>query len=167
MPFHPNNKLGQAVTICNGPLSHTVADAALMLDVLAGADERDPRSLADGAHDFSAVVAGEPSVAGLRIGYSPDLGCVPVDPTVRDMCAAPVQTFAEQGCEIEELRLDFADAVEAYAPDQMRLDGLRRSMTLCRTTPTIWIERSSGLGVCNEQDGDRLGPSDPHSNLAL
>jgi amidase len=130
VPFHPNNMLGQAVTICNGPLTRTVADAALMLDVLAGPDDRDPRSLADGPHDFSAVVAGEPSVAGLRIGYSPDLGFL-VDPTVRDICAAAVQTFAELGCEIEELQVDFSDAIEAYA----LINATRRAATIDGVIP--------------------------------
>lgn len=126
VPFHPNNMLWQAVTICNGPLTRTVADAALMLDVLAGPDNRDPRSLTDGARDFSAVVAGEPSVAQMRIGYSADLGCVPMDPTVVEICATAVRTFERLGCEIEEVEVDFSDAIDAYA----LINATRRAATI-------------------------------------
>ncbi len=115
VPFQPNNMLFQAVTFCNGPITRTVADAALMLDVIAGPDDRDPRSLVDGPHDFSAAVAGEPSIAGLRVGWLPDLGFIPVDPLVADTCAAAVGALADLGCSVEEDHTDFSDVVAPYA----------------------------------------------------
>lgn len=126
VPFHPNNMLWTAVTICNGPLTRTVADAALMLDVLAGPDPRDPRSLTDGRKDFSAMVSDEASVSGLRIGYSADLGCVPLDPTVAGICATAARAFEDIGCNVEEVQVDFKDAIEAYA----LINATRRAATI-------------------------------------
>ena len=127
VPFHPNNMLWQAVTICNGPITRTVADAALMLDVLAGPDDRDPRSLCDGAGHFSDVVASESSIAGTRIAYLRDLGCVPMDPTVVEVCGTALGAFEQLGCEIEELdQIDFSDTVEAYG----LINATRRAATI-------------------------------------
>ncbi len=115
IPTVPNNMLWHAVTYCYGPITRTVADGALMLDVLSGPDDRDPRSLADGPHDFSATVAGEQSLAGKRIGWSRDLGFVPVEPEVTAACAEAVAAFEAMGCEVEEITTDFSDEVEPYA----------------------------------------------------
>jgi Asp-tRNA(Asn)/Glu-tRNA(Gln) amidotransferase A subunit family amidase len=114
VPFYPNNMLWQPVTMCNGPITRTVADAALMLDVMAGPDDRDPRSLCDDARDFSGAVAGAPSLAGMRVGYLGDLGCVPIDPAVSEVCEVAVAAFTELGCEVEHEQTDFSDTVQAY-----------------------------------------------------
>jgi Asp-tRNA(Asn)/Glu-tRNA(Gln) amidotransferase A subunit family amidase len=130
--------LWQAVTICNGPITRTVADAALMLDVLAGPDDRDPRSLCDGAGHFSDVVACESSIAGTRIAYLRDLGCVPMDPAVVEVCNAAIDAFEQLGCRIEEEdRIDFSDTVEAYG----LINATRRAATIDRFLP----ERASEL----------------------
>jgi Asp-tRNA(Asn)/Glu-tRNA(Gln) amidotransferase A subunit family amidase len=49
-----------------GPITRTVADAALLLQVLAGADERDPRTLDDQVPAYLSSLASAPS--GLRVG---------------------------------------------------------------------------------------------------
>jgi Asp-tRNA(Asn)/Glu-tRNA(Gln) amidotransferase A subunit family amidase len=49
-----------------GPMTRTVADAALLLDVLAGFDPRDPRTRDAGAPAASAAL--EAGVRGLRVG---------------------------------------------------------------------------------------------------
>lgn len=114
IPVVPHVTIWHPVNFCYGPLTRTVADAALMLDVLAGPDARDPRSLADGAGDFSAVVADGPSVAGLRVAWTPDLGFAPVEPVVRETCARALATLESLGCSVEEVAVDFADSLEAY-----------------------------------------------------
>ena len=71
-----------------GPMSRTVADCALMLSVIAGPDDRAPLSYDDDTSAFTAAVR-EPSVAGWRVAFTPDLdGLLPVDPEVaRDLRA--------------------------------------------------------------------------------
>src|SRR5262245_14507583 len=63
-----------------GPLSRTVADAALMLSVIAGQDDRDRHSL-PGDIDWLGALQGDLSRA--KVAYSPDWGYAAVDPQVR------------------------------------------------------------------------------------
>lgn len=137
VPFYPNNMFWQPVTICNGPITRTVADAALMLDVMAGPDDRDPRSLSDGARGFSAAAAGTPSIAGMRVGYLRDLGCVPIDPAVSEVCETAVAAFTELGCNVEQERTDFSDTVQAY--------GLINATRRAATTDPFLPERADDL----------------------
>ena len=52
----------------SGPLSRTVADTALLLQVLAGADPRDPTSMRESPPNFSAGL--NQGVAGLRMAWT-------------------------------------------------------------------------------------------------
>src|SRR5262252_8752029 len=61
-----------------GPLTRTVADAALLLSVTAGPDPREPLALPPLQLDEIEGALTEPTVHGLRVGYSPDLGWGPV-----------------------------------------------------------------------------------------
>src|SRR5438477_4865046 len=68
-----------------GPMTRTVADAALMMNVCAGPDERDQYSLPAPRVDYVKALRG--SVKGLRVAYSDDLGGADaVDPEVRAAC---------------------------------------------------------------------------------
>src|SRR3954466_9537396 len=57
-----------------GPLTRTVSDAALMLSVISGADERDMTAWNTPAPDYRVGL--DDGVRGLRIGWSPRLGYV-------------------------------------------------------------------------------------------
>jgi aspartyl-tRNA(Asn)/glutamyl-tRNA(Gln) amidotransferase subunit A len=83
-----------------GPMTRTVADAALMLQVAAGPDERDQTSLPAAPVDYAKALAG--GVKGLRVAWSEDLGFADVvDPEVRDLCAKGALAFREVGCRVE------------------------------------------------------------------
>src|SRR5204862_5090187 len=83
-----------------GPLTRTVADAALVLSVIAGPDDRDRLSLP--AADFDWRAAAEGGIAGMRVAYSPDLGYAAVDPQVRQIVDRAVQVFERDlGCTVE------------------------------------------------------------------
>jgi len=83
-----------------GPMTRTVRDAALMLDAMAGPDDRDRYSLpaAGGASFLEACDAG---IAGLSVGWSPDLGHAAVDPEVLDLCTQAAVRFESLGCHVE------------------------------------------------------------------
>src|SRR5947208_9642591 len=72
-----------------GPLSRTVADAALMMSVIAGPDDRDRRTLP--ASDFNWMNATKGDIRGLRVAYTPDWGYALVDPEVREICGKAAQ----------------------------------------------------------------------------
>jgi len=97
-----------------GPMTRTVADAALMLAVMAGPDQRDRHSLPAGDTDWLAAPHGE--LKGLRIGYSADWGYAPVDPQVRAVVDAAVRVFEDElGCIVEAADPGFADPQDAFA----------------------------------------------------
>src|SRR5215510_8583243 len=62
-----------------GPLTRTVADAALMLSILVGPHHEDRLSLPATGENYPAIVAEPPAVSALRIAYSADLGQGPID----------------------------------------------------------------------------------------
>jgi aspartyl-tRNA(Asn)/glutamyl-tRNA(Gln) amidotransferase subunit A len=97
-----------------GPLSRTVADAALMLSVIAGPDDRDRHSLPHAAFDWQAAAAGG-KLEGLRVAYSPDWGYAPVDPEVRRVVEEAVRVFERDiGCIVETAHPGFADPYRAF-----------------------------------------------------
>ena len=54
-----------------GPITRTAADAALVMNVIAGFDPRDNVTVKIPADDYSAEL--EKGVRGMRIGISPDM----------------------------------------------------------------------------------------------
>jgi aspartyl-tRNA(Asn)/glutamyl-tRNA(Gln) amidotransferase subunit A len=84
----------------NGPMSHTVRDAALLLQVLAGHDARDPTSLHETPPNFEDAVT-KSDLRGLRIAWSADLGYAVVDPEVKATAEGAAQVFVELGAEVE------------------------------------------------------------------
>ena len=97
-----------------GPMSRTVRDGALMLSVMAGADDRDRFSLPDA--DFSWTGAALPEdLGGLKVAYSPDWGYAAVDPEVRRVVGEAVEVFERDlGCTVEEAHPGFEDPYEAF-----------------------------------------------------
>jgi aspartyl-tRNA(Asn)/glutamyl-tRNA(Gln) amidotransferase subunit A len=95
-----------------GPLTRTVADAALMMEVMVGRDERDPVSLPEGKMAFRREL--KRGVRGLRIAWSFDLGYAVVDKTVKVAVESAIRVFAELGAKVEETRPDFPPMHEAF-----------------------------------------------------
>lgn len=89
-----------------GPITRTVRDAALLMNVTAGAD---PRDRATWPLDEDYLAACEGGIAGLRVAWSPDLGFAPIDPEVRGLTTAAAEKLAELGCHVEEVRIDLPD----------------------------------------------------------
>ncbi len=98
-----------------GPMTRTVRDAALLLGVIAGPDERDRLSLPATGDDWLAacdVGIREPgrSVRRLRVAWSPDLGYAAVEPEIARIAAAAAARFAtDLGCTVEEAHPGFPD----------------------------------------------------------
>ena len=81
-------------------MTRTVRDAALMLDAIAGPDDRDRYSIpADAGPSF--LESCDAGIAGLSIAWSADLGHGTVDPEVLDLCAQAAERFESLGCHVE------------------------------------------------------------------
>ena len=116
----------------SGPITRTVRDAALFLDVLAGPDERDPLSLP--AESF--LTACGQAVGRLRVAWSPDLGYAAVDARVAAIAGAATRAFADLGCDLDEAHPGFADPVEVE-------DGFGGAMYAALLGPRLaeWADR--------------------------
>jgi len=84
-----------------GPMSRSVADAALMLDAMKGPDSRDWYSLPDDGIAYRERV-GEGSLKGRRVALSPTLGYHEPTPAVRAAVEAAAKVFADLGAIVEE-----------------------------------------------------------------
>ena len=84
-----------------GPMSRTVADAALMLDAMKGPDSRDWYSLPDDGIAYRERVE-EGSWKGKRVALSPTLGYHEPEPAVRAAVEAAAKVFAALGATVEE-----------------------------------------------------------------
>ena len=95
-----------------GPMTRTVADAALMLDVIARPDSRDWSALPDDGVNYSQALEG--GVKGLRIAYIPQLGSVQVDPEVAMAVKQAAKVFEDLGAHVEELDAPFDDPLALF-----------------------------------------------------
>ncbi len=99
---------------CIGPITRSVSDAALLLTVMAGGDDRDRHALAAPAVDYRAGL--DRGLRGTRIAWSPDLGYAAVDPQARQLCEQAVEVFASQlDCDVEEASPGFGDPADIFS----------------------------------------------------
>ncbi|MBI2206175.1 MAG: amidase [Candidatus Rokubacteria bacterium] len=96
-----------------GPMTRTVLDAALVMNVSAGPDERDPHSLPAQRTDYVKAVRGD--LKGLRVAWSVDLGFADrVDPEVAAACARAVKAFREAGARVDEVNPGWPSPRDAW-----------------------------------------------------
>ncbi|MDR3537506.1 MAG: amidase family protein [Acetobacteraceae bacterium] len=89
-----------------GPMTRTVADSALMLEVMAGPHPLDYTTLEAGPANYLARL--HEGIKGKRIAYSPDLGVARVDPDVAALVKAAVARFTDLGAIVEEVPTPWA-----------------------------------------------------------
>ncbi len=112
VPAWPLSPMGTVAHV--GPMTRSVEDAALLLDVLARADARDWSALPPIAPAYaSGLVRG---IKGLRVAYSPRLGYVPhVDPEVEAAVKRAVATLIDLGAFVEEVDPGLPDCAPLFA----------------------------------------------------
>lgn len=102
----PNNGLISHV----GPLAWTVGDGALMLQALAGPDDRDAASLEAPPDDYIGRL--DEGIEGLRVAYSPDLGYLRVDPEIASLVRSAAGAFEDLGCHVDEVDPGWGDPTD-------------------------------------------------------
>jgi aspartyl-tRNA(Asn)/glutamyl-tRNA(Gln) amidotransferase subunit A len=98
VPAWPLSPFGTVAHV--GPITRTVTDAALMLNVLALPDARDWHALPFDARDYRTSL--EHGVRGLRIAWSSDLGYAKVAPEVMAIVKKALSVFTDLGANVEE-----------------------------------------------------------------
>jgi aspartyl-tRNA(Asn)/glutamyl-tRNA(Gln) amidotransferase subunit A len=85
-----------------GPMTRTVSDAALLLNVIAGPDGRDLNTLPASGIDFLAASQGD--VRGLRVAWVKTFDRAPVEAEVARLTSAAARVFADElGANVEEI----------------------------------------------------------------
>ena len=154
-PVSPYGGLAHA-----GPMARTVADTALLLDVLATPDHRDPGALAPDGVDHLAAIDG--GVAGLRIAWCPTLFGAEVHPEIATATAAAIEVLASLGAHVEELDLGLDDPVDAFHV----LWNAGAAQATAADTPDERARRDPGLAeIC--ADGARYSAVDYLDAMAV
>jgi len=97
-----------------GPITRTVTDGALMLNVISGPDSRDWFALPHDDRDWRKGL--EDGVAGLRIAFSPTLGFATVDPEVAALVEAAATLFESLGAHVERVDPGIDDPINIFIP---------------------------------------------------
>ena len=138
-----------------GPFTHSVADAALVMEVIAGHDELDSTSLPQPAPNLTAVL--DRGVKGMRIGRITDLpeGC---EPEVLAQLDSAFESLRSAGATIVDIELpSLSYGLTAYylvAPAEAssnlaRYDGVRYGMRVdaADLNAMYAATRSAGFGA--------------------
>jgi len=110
VPWYPRELAWDNLEI-EGGITRTVADAALMLDVVSGPDDRNPISLPHEGREFLQATK-NPTAKDLRIAWSDNLNITPVDSEVLTTARPAIDVFLALGGEVVEDTPDFSDARE-------------------------------------------------------
>lgn len=110
----PSDKRGIGLTTYNvqGPMARTVADTSLMLSAMAGNHSSDPLSGPIDAETFRTLE--DVDLSGLRVAWSTNLGCVPVDNELARIFEERVGMLASSFKSCERRDPDMADALDVF-----------------------------------------------------
>jgi amidase/aspartyl-tRNA(Asn)/glutamyl-tRNA(Gln) amidotransferase subunit A len=128
-----------------GPLTRTVRDAALAMDVLAGPDHADPFSLPepDPAPGGSYLAATAEDPEGLSIAYSPDLGVFPVAEAVEAVVEAAAEDLADAtAATLDRVEVEFGMTLEELVDPKYHRWGPVHTAVLAEH-----VEREHGIDL--------------------
>ena len=115
-----------------GPMTKTAEDAALMMNVMAGFDDKDSTCMDIAVPDYTKTLNDD--IKGLRIGLPKEYFGEGLDPEIAKAIEIAVKEFEKQGAIVKEISLPrTAEAIPAYyiiAPAEAstnlsRYDGVR------------------------------------------
>jgi aspartyl-tRNA(Asn)/glutamyl-tRNA(Gln) amidotransferase subunit A len=99
--------------VAEGALTWNVRDAALMLQVIAEPDDRDPYAYFEGKHDFLTKL--DVGLNGRKIAFARTISSAPVDREIASAVESGAQALADLGAAVEEIDLDLPHASQVYA----------------------------------------------------
>jgi aspartyl-tRNA(Asn)/glutamyl-tRNA(Gln) amidotransferase subunit A len=105
-----------------GPMARTVQDVALLLQVLAGHDPRDPGSVDEPVPDYAAALGGD--VTGRTLGVPTNYFFDRIEPDVEAAFREAVQILQDAGAVIREIELPLT---ETYLPVVYAIFGAEAS----------------------------------------
>ncbi len=136
-----------------GPFTKDIRDAATILNVISGRDERDSTSVPEPVPDYTAALTG--NIKGLRIGLPKEYFIGGLDKEVTDAVNAAVKQLEKLGAEIVEISLPHTDyAVAVYyiiataeaSANLARFDGIRYGLRVDGADPIELYSKTRGAG---------------------
>ena len=127
-----------------GPITRTVEDAALTLNILTGFDERDPSSVMDNNNYLSA---NKRTIEGWRIGYSEKLDVYPVEPSIIKLVEKNVKVFEEAGANVESIKI-------GIGLSHMELSDLWCRLMIPRNIGALETYKMKGIDLLNDHLND-------------
>ncbi|MBH41475.1 MAG: Asp-tRNA(Asn)/Glu-tRNA(Gln) amidotransferase GatCAB subunit A [Candidatus Magasanikbacteria bacterium] len=141
-----------------GPITKTVEDAAIIMEIIAGKDERDATTVADPVPDYTEAC--QKDISGLTIGIPKEYFTLGgVDPEITEAIARYVTQLEKKGCTIKEVSLPHTKyAVAVYyivvpsedSANLARLDGIRYGMQAKAETVYDTYSKSRSQGFPEE-----------------
>jgi aspartyl-tRNA(Asn)/glutamyl-tRNA(Gln) amidotransferase subunit A len=116
-----------------GPLTRSVRDAVLMMQLLAGHDPRDPTTVERPVPDFAAGL--EDGARGRRLGVARRYFFENCDPEVVAAVEAALPVFEEQGALVEDIELPDMAAVFTAGTITVAVEGAAYHAADLRTRP--------------------------------
>lgn len=136
-----------------GPFTKDIRDAATLLNVISGRDERDSTSVPEPVPDYTAALDGK--IKGLKIGLPKEYFIGGLDKEVTDAVNAAVKQLEKLGAEIVEISLPHTDyAVAVYyiiataeaSANLARFDGIRYGLRVDGSDPIELYSKTRGAG---------------------
>ncbi|MCX6021742.1 MAG: amidase family protein, partial [Chloroflexi bacterium] len=118
-----------------GPLTHTVADAKLLLEIMQGYDPGDPESSNRIAEPFGALN----DLSGIRIGVPETHFWEGIDSEVEAICRKTLQLMADAGATLAPLMLETIKLLAVSRPAAMA-DSLVFHEPYLRANPELYGE---------------------------
>ena len=149
---------GRLVT--SGPMAKTVADASLLMSILAGPDAIDPLTLPEsGDYFLDALVPARCDPKNpIKVAVSEDLGTLPIESSVRSVIQNTAQIFSDLGAQVTQDHPNLDGAMEVF--QTQRAAGLR---TLGRNLDLAfpdWREDAKDTAIWNIERGFALTPDE-------
>jgi aspartyl-tRNA(Asn)/glutamyl-tRNA(Gln) amidotransferase subunit A len=136
-----------------GPFTKDVRDAATMLGVLSGRDDRDSTSVPEPVPDYTAALDGD--LKGLKLGLPKEYLVGGLEPEVNDAVQAAMRRLEKLGAELVEISLPHTGyAVATYyivataeaSANLARFDGIRYGARIDGKDPIELYGRTRGAG---------------------
>tara|TARA_Y100001933_G_scaffold172288_1_gene170490 strand:+ start:514 stop:1968 length:1455 start_codon:yes stop_codon:yes gene_type:complete len=140
-----------------GPFTKDVRDAATLLQVIAGSDDRDSTNVPEPVPDYSAALSGD--VKGLRIGLPREYQVEGLDPEVKAATDAAVKQLEALGAAVKEISLPHTEyAIATYyiiataeaSANLARFEGVRYGARLDGADPEEMNRKTRGAGFGEE-----------------
>lgn len=117
---------------CIGPMTKTVEDSAILLNIMAGKDEKDSTTLSADVPDYCKSIGKD--IKGLKVGVPKEFFGQGMDPEVEKIVKDSIETIKKMGAEIIDVSLPSVKyALAVYyiimpaevASNLARYDGIR------------------------------------------